>query len=121
MIAVLLVANPSVYPRAKNPDNVRLANNGTARSNGCDCCAYGMLAILGSQGRRSEVWARPLAGGNRAAVLLNRGMTERQITMNWEDLGYPGHRSAADRDLWQHKELGKFTGKFSETVPSLEW
>jgi alpha-galactosidase len=51
-------------------------------------------------------------------ILLNRGATEQQITANWEDLGYPNTVSAAVRDLWQHKELGKFAGKFSATVAS---
>ena len=79
---------------------------------------------LGREGRRVrkdgdlEIWARPLAGGDRAAVLLNRSATGKQITLDWEDLGYPSHLSASVRDLWQHKELGKFTGKFSATVPS---
>lgn len=79
---------------------------------------------LGREGRRVhkdgdlEIWARPLDGGNRAAVLLNRSATEQQITLSWEDLGYPSHLSATVRDLWQHKDLGKFTGKFSATVPS---
>ncbi len=79
---------------------------------------------LGREGRRVhkdgdlEIWARPLAGGNRAAVLLNRSATEQQITLNWEDLGYPSHLSASVRDLWQHKDLGKFTAKFSASVPS---
>ncbi len=79
---------------------------------------------LGREGRRVhkdgdlEVWARPLAGGNRSAVLLNRSAAERQITLSWEDLGYPSHLSASVRDLWQHRDLGKFTGKFSATVPS---
>ncbi|MGH9511172.1 MAG: alpha-galactosidase [Terriglobales bacterium] len=79
---------------------------------------------LGHEGRRVhkdadlEVWARPLAGGNRAAVLFNRSATEQQMTLNWEDMGYPKHLSAEVRDLWQHKELGKFTGTFSAAVPS---
>ena len=79
---------------------------------------------LGREGRRVrkdgdlEIWARPLAGGDRAAVLLNRSATGKQITLDWEDLGYPSHLSASVRDLWQHKELGKFTGEFSATVPS---
>ncbi len=65
-----------------------------------------------------EVWAKQLKDGSRAVVLLNRGKAEQEITVNWEDLGYPNHLSGAVRDLWQHKELGKFTGKFSGTVPS---
>jgi len=79
---------------------------------------------LGREGRRVrkdgdlEIWAKEMAGGNRAAVLFNRSATEQQITLSWEDIGYPSHVPAAVRDLWQHKELGKFTGSFSATVPS---
>ncbi len=79
---------------------------------------------LGSEGRRVkkdgelEVWARPIKGGNRAVILFNRGASEREISVNWEDLGYPSHFSAEVRDLWQHKDFGRFTGKFSATVAS---
>jgi alpha-galactosidase len=51
-------------------------------------------------------------------ILLNRGGAEQEISANWEDLGYPGTISASVRDLWQHKDLGKFTGKFSAPVVS---
>jgi alpha-galactosidase len=79
---------------------------------------------LGRQGRRVwkdgdlEVWAKQLQNGDRAAILLNRGSAEQQITMGWEQLGYPAHLSATVRDLWAHKDMGKFTGKFSATVAS---
>jgi alpha-galactosidase len=79
---------------------------------------------LGRQGRRVwkdgdlEVWAKQLQNGDRAVILLNRGSTEQEITVNWEQLGYPGHLSAVVRDLWAHKDLGKLTGKFSATVAS---
>ncbi|MGA2343156.1 MAG: glycoside hydrolase family 27 protein, partial [Steroidobacteraceae bacterium] len=56
--------------------------------------------------------------GSRAVILLNRGAGEQPISANWEDLGYPSAVSASVRDLWQHKDLGKFTGRFSATVPS---
>jgi alpha-galactosidase len=79
---------------------------------------------LGNEGRRVsghgdlEAWARPLADGSRAVILLNRGTTEQEIGVTWEELGYPGHWSAAVRDLWQHKDLGNFTGKFTAAVSS---
>ncbi len=79
---------------------------------------------LGREGRRVrkdgdlEIWVKEMSGGNRAAVLFNRSASVQQITLNWEDLGYPSHTPAAVRDLWQHKELGKFTGSFSATVTS---
>jgi len=79
---------------------------------------------MGAQGSRVakngvlEVWARPLQDGSRAVVLLNRGTTEASITVKWEDLLYPAHLPAAVRDLWQHEDLGKFTGKFTANVAS---
>jgi len=56
--------------------------------------------------------------GSRAVILLNRGSAQQEISVNWEDLGYPTHVSASVRDLWQHKDLGTFTGKFSSPVAS---
>src|SRR3984893_6285521 len=79
---------------------------------------------LGREGERvwkkgdAEVWAKQLQDGSRAVVLLNRGKAEQQIIVDWKDLGYPNHLSATVRDLWQHQELGKFTGKFSAEVAS---
>jgi alpha-galactosidase len=78
---------------------------------------------LGREGERVakngdlEVWAKQQKDGSRAVILLNRGASDQQITANWEDLGYPSI-TASVRDLWQHKDLGKFTGKFSATVAS---
>lgn len=79
---------------------------------------------LGMEGRRvrkdgdTEVWAKQLADGSRAVVLLNRSSEERSIKASWTELGYPEHASAAVRDLWAHKNLGKSTGSFSANVPS---
>jgi alpha-galactosidase len=63
-----------------------------------------------------EVWSKPLHDGSRAVVLLNRGIDEKKIGVNWEDLGYPAHLTAKVRDLWQEKELGEFKGMFSASV-----
>src|SRR6185312_13895749 len=79
---------------------------------------------LGRQGRRVwkegdlEVWAKQLQDGSRAVVLLNRGASQQTVTATWEQIGYPDHLSASVRDLWAHKDLGKFTGKFSAPVES---
>ena len=79
---------------------------------------------LGREGERvakngdQEVWAKQLKDGSRAVILLNRGSAEQQIAVRWEDLGYPASFSASVRDLWQHKDLGKMTGKFASSVPS---
>ncbi len=79
---------------------------------------------LGREGRRVwkdgdlEVWGKQLQDGSRAVVLLNRGSSSQEITVTWEQIGYPAHLSAAVRDLWAHKDLGKYTGKFSAPVES---
>ncbi len=79
---------------------------------------------LGRQGRRVwkdgdlEVWGKQLQDGSRAVVLLNRGSSSHEISVGWEQIGYPGHLSAAVRDLWAHKDLGRFTNKFSAPVES---
>src|SRR3984893_18489707 len=80
--------------------------------------AMGLQGERVAKGGNSEVWAKQLKDGSRAAVLLNRGSGEQEISVRWEDLGYPGSTSASVRDLWLHKDLGKLTGKFSATVPS---
>ena len=87
-----------------------------------------MIAIdqdsLGRQGRRVakagdlEVWSKQLQDGSRAVILLNRSGSSQEITVKWEQIGYPNHLSASVRDLWAHKDLGKFTGKFSASVES---
>jgi len=79
---------------------------------------------LGREGERvekngdMEVWSKMLKDGSRAVLLLNRGDAEREISANWESLGYPSQLSAEVRDLWQHKDLGKFAAKFLARVPS---
>jgi alpha-galactosidase len=79
---------------------------------------------LGRQGRRIskqgdlEVWSRPLADGSRAVILFNRGASEAEVGVTWEQIAYPGHLSATVRDLWEHKDLGSFTGSYKTKVAS---
>jgi alpha-galactosidase len=77
---------------------------------------------LGREGRRIrkngdlEVWAKPLGAGSRAVILFNRGTSEGDVSVSWEEIAYPGHLSAKVRDLWAHKDLGSFTGSFKASV-----
>ncbi|MBB6251765.1 glycoside hydrolase family 27 protein [Nitrospirillum iridis] len=79
---------------------------------------------LGAQGRRVakqgdlEVWARPLASGDRAVVLLNRGVAPAKITVNWTDLGFPAKVPAKVRDLWLAKDQGTVKGAYTAEVAS---
>ncbi len=78
--------------------------------------------VLGRQGRRIkkegdlEVWARPLKDGGRAVIFFNRGKADGEIGLTWEEIAYPGHLSAKVRDLWEHKDLGSFTGSYKAKV-----
>jgi len=79
---------------------------------------------LGRQGQRVakdgdlEVWAKPMKDGGRAVVLLNRGPSEAEAAVAWTALGYPERLPAAVRDLWSHKDLGSFAGRFHARVAS---
>jgi alpha-galactosidase len=78
---------------------------------------------LGIEGRRvvkdgeREVWARPLADGGRAVVLLNRSKTPQTITVTWQALGYPAALAAQVRDLWTGKSATGVSGSYSAVVP----
>jgi alpha-galactosidase len=77
---------------------------------------------LGRQGHRVskngdlEIWARSLSDGGRAVILFNRGTSESEISVTWEQITYPNHLSAKVRDLWAHKDLGAFQGGYSTRV-----
>jgi len=71
-------------------------------------------------GRRSrtgdaEVWARPLHDGSMAAGLINRSGNPMKVTAKWSDLGLKGPQRV--RNLWLRKEIGRFKGSFTATVP----
>jgi alpha-galactosidase len=63
----------------------------------------------------ARVYAKDLADGSKAVGLFNLGETETQVTVNWSDLGLKGKLHV--RDLWRQKDLGKFKGSFTATVP----
>ncbi|MBO9708775.1 MAG: glycoside hydrolase family 27 protein [Caulobacter sp.] len=79
---------------------------------------------LGVQARRVskqgdlEVWARPLQGGGRAVVLLNRGKASAPIRVDWAQLDYPAGLKAKVRDLWAAKDLGTMKGGYQASVAS---
>jgi alpha-galactosidase len=63
----------------------------------------------------TEVWARPLEDGSMAVGLFNRGPEAATVAVNWSDLGLSGGHMV--RDIWQQKDLGAMTNRFSTTVP----
>jgi alpha-galactosidase len=79
---------------------------------------------LGMQGRRVkkqgdlEVWSKQLSDGGRAVALLNRTGAEQDMSVAWEEIGYPGSLEASIRDLWSGKATQNVRGKYSASVPS---
>ncbi len=58
-------------------------------------------AVVAQQGD-GQVWSRPLAGGEVAVALLNRGSQPLTISTTAGALGSPAARSYSVRDLWAH-------------------
>ena len=77
---------------------------------------------LGVQGHRvwkegdSEIWVKPLSGGSKAILLFNRGDTPATIRATADQLAWPVGERAAVRDLWAHKDVGRWTGAISATI-----
>jgi alpha-galactosidase len=69
-----------------------------------------------TQAAETEVWLKPLSGGDVAVSLFNRGDAGQAITAKWSDLGIAGKRKV--RDLWQQKDLPAAEGNVAATVPA---
>jgi alpha-galactosidase len=79
---------------------------------------------LGRQGRRVwregtlEIWVRTLQGGDRAAVLFNRGEAPAELSVSWEQLDLPARLRADVHELWSGKKMRGVAGRFGGTVAS---
>ena len=77
---------------------------------------------LGRQGRRVwrqghlEVWVRTLAGGERAALLFNRGEQPADIRVTWEQLDLPPRLKAEVHELWSGRKTRGVAGEFGGRV-----
>jgi alpha-galactosidase len=80
--------------------------------------------VLGKEGVKVrddgdfEVWSKQLADGSRGVVLFNRSESPKEMSFKWTEIGYDNKLKMHVRDLWQHKEMGKFAGKYSAKVPA---
>lgn len=63
-----------------------------------------------------QILARDLKDGTKAVGLFNRGTKSTVATLNFLDLKVTGSQKI--RDLWLHKDLGKFKSKFKVKIPS---
>jgi alpha-galactosidase len=78
--------------------------------------------LLGNSARRVmqtndvEIWVKQLQNGDKAIGLFNRGSTAQDIMLDWESAGLDGQQTL--RDVWLHKNLGRFNAKYSAQVPA---
>jgi alpha-galactosidase len=79
------------------------------------------LAIQGTQigrGNNGQVWVKPLAGGDRAVALLNRGRDTLRITTRARTIGLPPARRYLVEDQWAPTAAARLTtGLISARVP----
>lgn len=63
-----------------------------------------------------QIWVRDLHDGSMAVGLFNTGLSDVDVTLNFSDLKLEGKQKV--RDLWRHKNLGRYKSKFSAKVES---
>ena len=78
----------------------------------------GMQGVKVKDNGDLEVWVKQLGDGSRAIVLFNRSEATAKMTVTWNEIGYPAHLKAEVRDLWRKKDMGTFSGNYSDEVPS---
>lgn len=77
---------------------------------------------LGAQGGRVkavgdvDAWVKPLANGDRAVALLNRGSAPRRVVADASELGLPSGAGLKLRDVWTEAYVDS-TGGLSADVP----
>jgi len=63
-----------------------------------------------------SVWIRHLTDGDVAVAFYNEGDADMKAYVNFTSIGWTGTTVASVRDLWEHKDLGDFTGRFPESL-----
>jgi alpha-galactosidase len=62
----------------------------------------------------TEIWKKPLAGGELGVGLFNRHWQRTRIVAHWSDLEIRGAYKV--RDLWAHEDRGVYDQEFSAEV-----
>lgn len=67
----------------------------------------------------TQIWAKPLASGQQAVVLLNANdFSTQTITVSWDQLGWPAAANVSVYDCWAHAYVGAYVGSYSAAVVS---
>ena len=68
---------------------------------------------------RYQIFGKKSADGSVNALLLNRGDTPLDITLNFADVWVESSDQLVLRDLWAEKDIGKFSKSYTaKAVPS---
>jgi alpha-galactosidase len=76
---------------------------------------------LGRQGERLyqsgdlDVWTKPLSKDRVAVGLFNRSWSTRDVSIDLAEIGF--RNGASLHDVWKHKDLGRRSGIFTDTLP----
>eukprot|EP01133_Synstelium_polycarpum_P007281 gene7281-8462_t len=63
-----------------------------------------------------QIWARPLADGSRAVVILNTDTSSASVELQWADVWTAASTTLTVRDLWARSDIGQFTETYSTVV-----
>ena len=80
--------------------------------------ALGRQARRAIKDRQIEIWKKPLANGDSAIGILNRGAEATEVKLRWTDIALAPKGTL--RDLWAHQDLGPVTETVTLAVASHE-
>jgi len=64
-----------------------------------------------------QIWSKKLLKGDQVVILYNANwFSGIELTLNWSDIGISSSTRLNIRDLWQKKDLGVFTQKFTSKI-----
>lgn len=113
-----MVAAPLILgsdPRGLSPATISMLSNPQVIA--IDQDPLGVQGSLLSQSGSGQVWVKPLANGDRAVALFNRGSGPLQISTTASAVGLPQADAYKLSDLWTN-ETTTTTGDISANVPS---
>lgn len=113
MIAAPLMLSSD--PRTLPPSTIAMLEN--PRVIAIDQDPLGVQGSLLTQAGSGQVWVKPLAGGDVAVALLNRGSTPLQISTTTTAVGLPATPYYRLIDVWSN-DTTTTTGALGATVPA---
>ncbi|HVR21084.1 MAG TPA: NPCBM/NEW2 domain-containing protein [Polyangiaceae bacterium] len=117
MSSPLIAGNDLVFMLEHEPQIRDILTNKDVIAINQDALGYqGVPVATSGVGGELEVWAKPInESGGRAVVLLNKGETPAEITVELADIGLAAGQVAVT-DLWAHVSLGTSRDRFTALV-----